>query len=1138
MSQDCSLATDTSNNSLAQVASTTHGNNGGETSNELSGELPAVLGGHSGSAAEPGTQRTPKPKSSLAGAPVVRASPVERANVVNEDSPNLDSSSGHESPLGAKSTSEEATRSTDPRHSNNDDEKLDNSGARDNHDNNDSEVGRMTNDLKEASLQSSSVTPPHGVHKADVDSLVASIIKSKTLREGAEAHGVNDDDGTNDTTDTTNDNDREDDDDDDDGDDDDDDEEEDDDDDDDEDGDGEDLSSEEDGDAVASKVEDDATADYSAILMRHSASKADVLKGAASLLESDTAATLRQERDAAVERAEQCESLLEAERRKVQGLQSRVEAAELRLKQVEEECSCGAVGTKNATSATQSSSSSSPLSSSSSLSSSASSASSSSSTPTPSLDTIKKLMNIIQLKDREVKSLQVKVKTAGAANDALQRSLEKLQGSPSSAAVQSEADGSSSFGTPSTGSNSQTRERHSASRTRQKFLAAQEHDAALNNSTTSGKHSGGGTVTLPDIHGPRLSDSVKRAAKNSTSRRERESSGSDSKGSILFDQGEQARTSSAATLRGPTQVQMMKHSGASPRTAPSKDSQHGSPHPRGGRHRSGGSGILDAQTLYVSHEELDEQGPIKGLRMEAQMAKLLKVLGNPSEDSDGPFQRRLDALVTFRRMLLHHLDEVRMLPRPDLFALTSGVLTSVNSLRSEAMKNGLMTLGEMFEALGSTADCVLDQVLPTLVRRASTGANFIIDEAVGVLRIMTQHSTHSKLLGRLVQQRAKFCSAKDAKVRHRVFLVIGDILAAAGGLAAFKSSALSKLLSPLARELGSKVSDSRAEVRAAVKVALYNLCFDTASNSPEVEALRDLMPSTQYERVRSAMKHFAKAGAPGGMKGADRATPANTKLGAGSSAAATPAHSHHRRVRSTADRKGGASASECKAAAEVVKLARQDLDKKDWSTRAKSLQSLCDAVARTASAFDPSHAASNSVATSNIFAFFDCIAAGVADGNSKVNAAALQGLLDALTALPSGGLSKIGLQLVDLLARARGSKNRDVSCLGAACLDRLLDRLPAGRSVSLLVSRLVQKLDSDSGSGGGKEGGSSVAELLDGLALQMQRLAANGAGESKAKQLVVKKSVAFDRKVGRRSGLVFQEQRRCPWKSRPASCWR
>lgn len=93
-----------------------------------------------------------------------------------------------------------------------------------------------------------------------------------------------------------------------------------------------------------------------------------------------------------------------------------------------------------------------------------------------------------------------------------------------------------------------------------------------------------------------------------------------------------------------------------------------------------------------------------------QVGKLRKVLSNPSEDSDGPFQRRLDALITFRRLLLHHADAVCSLPRQDLFAITSGVLISVNSLRSEAVKNGLMTLNTMYRLIGAHADCVVDQV--------------------------------------------------------------------------------------------------------------------------------------------------------------------------------------------------------------------------------------------------------------------------------------------------------------------------------------------------------------------------------------------------------------------------------------------
>ena len=180
--------------------------------------------------------------------------------------------------------------------------------------------------------------------------------------------------------------------------------------------------------------------------------------------------------------------------------------------------------------------------------------------------------------------------------------------------------------------------------------------------------------------------------------------------------------------------------------------------------------------------------------------------------------------------------------------------------------------------------------------------------------------------------------------------------------------------------------------------------------------------------------------------------------------------------------------------------------------------SLCAAVGRSSGAFDPQHAASASVATSNLFAFYDCIADGAADGNSKVNAAALQGLLDALGALPPSGLAKMGSQMLELLARVRGSNNRDVARLGAACFERLLDRLPAGRAVSLVTGQLTQKVKASAasnggGGGGGREGGSTVAQLLDALALQMQRLASNGAGDTKAKQVVVKKVLPLVEKL-------------------------
>ena len=98
---------------------------------------------------------------------------------------------------------------------------------------------------------------------------------------------------------------------------------------------------------------------------------------------------------------------------------------------------------------------------------------------------------------------------------------------------------------------------------------------------------------------------------------------------------------------------------------------------------------------------------------------------------------------------------------------------------------------------------------------------------------------------------------------------------------------------------------------------------------------------------------------------------------------------------------------------------------------------------------------------------------------------------------------KLAPQLLDVLVRSRGSKNRDVAHLALKCMDALLDRLAPGRSIKMLVVLLERKSDT-ARNRGKQEGGSSVAELLDSLAVQMQRLT-TGSNDGKAQALVTKK---------------------------------
>ena len=860
-------------------------------------------------------------------------------------------------------------------------------------------------------------TRPVGLHKADVDQLVSTIIEGKNNTESPKTSqdSSSDDEESSDGEESDEDEYEE---------------------------------FEDDGQpSTSTPSSTSSTADYSQILLRHSASKANVMKSAAPLLESESVSQLKRERDDAVSHAENLQEALEEERQQSKGLRSRLASLEEELKGAKSKCTCNAFGTNDGAA---------------------------SGVPAPSLATIKKLMNIIKSKDKEVQNLKQKLKSAESSSVSLQQSLQE------------------SLHENKTLRGETPDRENSTSRTRQRFREAQEMaaDVEMTSAATysSSRRSSG---LLPDIHSGEvahrspaatnaaLSDNIKRAAKNSTSRIQREL-GEPSHSTL------QKKPSSAAMLRHPTQVERLKEAagaGESPRTAPAK---HGT-RPRRRNGSSSGSGILDAQTLYTTDDDLKAMGPIEALKMESQYAKLVKILSNPKEDSDGPFQRRLGALTTLRRLLLHHADDMRGLSRHDLLALTSGVLTSVNSLRSEAVKNGLLTLATLFSTLGTHADCCLDQILPTLVRKASVGSHFLIEEAVNVLHTLTTHSTHARLLGRLLQQRARFCNAKDAKVRHRVFLILGDLLETAGGAIAFRDPHMGKWLKPLASELCSKVSDSRAEVRAAVRNALYHLCSKDGDVDPSM--LRDLVPSTQFDRARSALQQFLKHGTP-------KSRTTESKSPAGSPA---KPKSHANRKRST----NGASSAECKAANEFIKTTRLQLDKKDWKTRAQSLQLLCESVTRAKNAFDPVNASNSSVATSNLFAFYDCVAAGIADGNSKVNAAALSGLSDVLGSMPPSGLSKIATQLLDLLVKVRGSKNRDVAQLGRQCLDKLLDRLAPARSVRMLVTLLDRKASSSVT--GGKEGGSSVVELLDGLTVQMQRLASNGSSDSKTHNLVVKK---------------------------------
>ena len=222
-----------------------------------------------------------------------------------------------------------------------------------------------------------------------------------------------------------------------------------------------------------------------------------------------------------------------------------------------------------------------------------------------------------------------------------------------------------------------------------------------------------------------------------------------------------------------------------------------------------------------------------------------------------------------------------------------------------------------------------------------------------------------------------------------MFDTIGLLIAEAGGLAAFQGSGgsggssgsgsnnnMNKWLKPLAAELCSKLSDSRAEVRAAVRVALYHLCY-AGDADVDVGCLQPLVPSTQFERARSALAQFIKHGAAGVVLGKGlnegKGKHGSPSTGARSpSATASPSTGGgHRRSSSRKQHFSGASASECKAALEMLKSARKKLDQKGWKARADTLKEMCAAAVRVVLLLSPSPLPTPTVSLF-VCALYDC----------------------------------------------------------------------------------------------------------------------------------------------------------------------
>lgn len=181
-------------------------------------------------------------------------------------------------------------------------------------------------------------------------------------------------------------------------------------------------------------------------------------------------------------------------------------------------------------------------------------------------------------------------------------------------------------------------------------------------------------------------------------------------------------------------------------------------------------------------------------------------------------------LTSLRRLGLHHPAVVYS--SGGLHSIVVGVLKQVDNLRSAVAKNAILTIGDLFQGMGSRMDAEVPNIISYLLKRCGDTSNFLTDVADNAILQMSDNITPSRSLSALLLGTGH----KNAAVRGKVASFIGHLLVR-------KSDELrgSRELDELKSRLGKMLSDSTPEARSSTRSIVRALLDQNLASHSELE---------------------------------------------------------------------------------------------------------------------------------------------------------------------------------------------------------------------------------------------------------------------------------------------------------------